>query len=90
MEESRYVPGRLGETIVRAYGESLAGGSRGNRAITQSAIDLKALDNLAPRVKTLAANLKSRDQQAKDIHLDSALFRAGREPCGTTTKTTLI
>ena len=71
-------PADLGRHIVRAYGQSLAGASRGStRAITQSAIDLKALDNLAPRCQNTGSQSK-RDQQTKDIHLDSALLRGGQ------------
>ena len=67
----------LAKLIVRAYGKSLVGGSRGTgEGITQSAIDLGALEPVAGGLKKLATELK-RSLQAGDPLMDGAFFRAG-------------
>jgi hypothetical protein len=67
----------LAKLIVQAYGESLVGGSRGTgQGITQSAIDLGALEPVAASLKNLATQLK-RSLEAGDPLMDGAFFRAG-------------
>ena len=67
----------LARLIVKAYGDSLVGGSRGTgQGITQAAIDLGALDPVAASLKHLAAQLQ-RSLESGDPYMDSAFFRAG-------------
>lgn len=67
----------LAKHIVKVYGESLLGGTRGvMQGITQAAIDLRAVTPVAAALKNLAAQLK-RTLEAGDPFIDSAFFRAG-------------